>query len=195
MRTVTAARVPADRLPDETLLAGLGAGYAGLSLAFVKRFQGAVFGVAVALLGDQASAEEVAQQAFDRARQAAALRNGPGSVRRWLRSVARDLAVDALRASNVAPADPAALLTAMTSRPGRPAETRDGAEELRLALAALPAGQQRAVAMAGVYAMTAPQIADVEGIAVDAARARISAGMATLRSACLSSHAPAYRRE
>lgn len=192
---VPATQVPADRLPDETLLAGLGAGDPDLSQAFVKRFQGAVFGIAVALLGDHANAEEVAQQAFERARQAAALRNGPSTVRRWPRAVARDLAVDALRVSNVAPADPAAVLTTMTSKPERPAETGDGAEGVRLALAALPAGQQRAVAMAGVYAMTAPQIADVEGIPVDAARARISAGMAKLRSAYLASDASAYRPE
>ena len=33
----------ADELPDETLLAGLGAGDADLALAFVRRFQRVVF--------------------------------------------------------------------------------------------------------------------------------------------------------
>ena len=58
---------PADRLPDETLLAGLGAGDAELSVAFVRRFQGVVFGVAVTVLHDRNLAEDVAQQAFERA--------------------------------------------------------------------------------------------------------------------------------
>ena len=47
--------IPADRLPDETLLAGLGTGDAELSLAFVRRFQRVVFGVAVTVLGDRKS--------------------------------------------------------------------------------------------------------------------------------------------
>src|ERR1700748_3908612 len=59
--------IPADRLPDETLLAGLGDGDAELSLAFVRRFQRVVFGVAVTVLGDPITAEDVAQQTFERA--------------------------------------------------------------------------------------------------------------------------------
>ena len=58
---------PAERLPDETLLAGLGAGDAELSVAFVRRFQGLVFGVALNVLRDRNVAEDVAQQAFERA--------------------------------------------------------------------------------------------------------------------------------
>ena len=54
----------ADGLPDETLLAGLGAGDADLALAFVRRFQRIVFGVAMSVIGDPAAAEDVAQQAF-----------------------------------------------------------------------------------------------------------------------------------
>ncbi len=53
-----------DQLPDETLLAGLGAGDAELSLAFVRRFQGLVFGAAITVVGDAKTAEDVAQQAF-----------------------------------------------------------------------------------------------------------------------------------
>ena len=52
----------ADGLPDETLLAGLGAGDADLALAFVRRFQRIVFGVAMTIVGDPAAAEDVAQQ-------------------------------------------------------------------------------------------------------------------------------------
>ena len=58
---------PADRLPDETLLAGLGAGDAELSVAFVRRFQSHVYGVALAIVGEATLAEDIAQQAFERA--------------------------------------------------------------------------------------------------------------------------------
>ena len=47
----------ADGLPDETLLAGLGAGDADLALAFVRRFQRIVFGVAMSVVGDSAAGQ------------------------------------------------------------------------------------------------------------------------------------------
>ena len=56
-----------DGLPDETLLAGLGAGDADLALAFVRRFQRIVFGVAMSVIGDPTTAEDVAQQTFEQA--------------------------------------------------------------------------------------------------------------------------------
>jgi len=57
----------ADRLPDETLLAGLGAGDAVLAIAFVRRFQRLAFGVALTVTNDPNTAEDVAQQAFEQA--------------------------------------------------------------------------------------------------------------------------------
>ena len=49
--SVQSMGIPAHRLPDETLLAGLGAADAGLSLAFVRRFQRVVFGGALRVIG------------------------------------------------------------------------------------------------------------------------------------------------
>lgn len=181
--------IPADRLPDETLLAGLGAGDADLSLAFVRRFQRVVFGVAVTVLGDPTTAEDVAQQTFERAwRHAQVYDTRRGSVRAWLSTIAHNLAVDVLRARTSAPVDPQdlpALLTAMTDTPERFAVAHDNAAGLRRALAALPAGQARAVAMAGIYGMTARQIAEAEGIPLGTAKTRIRDGMEKLRSAYL----------
>jgi RNA polymerase sigma factor (sigma-70 family) len=181
--------IPADRLPDETLLAGLGAGDAELSLAFVRRFQRVVFGVAVTVLGDPTTAEDVAQQTFERAwRHAQVYDTRRGSVRAWMSTIAHNLAVDVLRARTSTPVDPQdlpALLTAMTDTPERFAVAHDNAAGLRRALAALPAGQARAVAMAGIYGMTARQIAEAEGVPLGTAKTRIRDGMEKLRSAYL----------
>lgn len=54
-----------ERLADDVLLAGLGAGDANLAVAFVRRFQRIVFGVALAVTSDPATAEDVAQHAFE----------------------------------------------------------------------------------------------------------------------------------
>src|SRR6202453_778242 len=78
--------IQADTLPDETLLAGLGAGDPDLSIAFVRRFQRIVFGVAVTITSDPAAAEDVAQQAFEQAwRHAQVYDSRRGTVRACLR--------------------------------------------------------------------------------------------------------------
>jgi RNA polymerase sigma-70 factor (ECF subfamily) len=181
---------PADRLPDEVLLAGLGAGDADLAIAFVRRFQQVVFGVAVTVIGDRGAAEDVAQQAFERAwRHALVYDSRRGSVRGWLTTIAHNLAIDFIRARSATPVDPAdltAVLTAVTDEtPERTAVASESAAGLRRALAALPGEQARAVAMAGIYGMTAREIAESEGIPLGTAKTRVRYGMQKLRAAYL----------
>ena len=181
--------IPVDRLPDETLLAGLGAGDTDLAVAFVRRFQRPVFGVALTVIGDRGAAEDVAQQTFERAwRHAQVYDSRRGSVRGWLTTIAHNLAVDVVRGRTSAPVDPdelPGLLAEMTDTTERMVLARDRAAGLRRALAGLPAGQARAVAMAGIYGMTARQIAEAEKIPVGTAKTRIRDGMAKLRAAYL----------
>ena len=176
-------------MPDETLLAGLGAGDADLALAFVRRFQRIVFGVAMTVVGDPAVAEDVAQQAFEQAwRHAQVYDSRRGTVRAWLTTITHNLAVDVLRARTSAPVDPddlPALLTAVTETPERVAVANDRAAGLRRELSRLPAPQARAVAMAGIYGLTARQIADAENVPLGTAKTRIRDGMQKLRAAYL----------
>jgi len=178
-----------DRLPDEMLLAGIGAGDVDFTVAFVHRFQRVVFGVAMTITGDPGTAEDVAQQAFEQAwREARGYDPQGGSVRAWLITIARDLAVDVIRSRAAAPATPddvAGPLTAMSGIPGRVAVAPEEATVLRGLLARLPSTQARAVAMAITYGMTAREIADAEGIPLGTARTRITNGMQKLRDARL----------
>lgn len=180
---------PTGRLPDETLLAGLGASDPELSVAFVRRFQRVVFGVAFTVVRDPGAAEDIAQQAFEQAwRHAQVYDSRRGSVRAWLTTIAHNLAVDVLRARTSAPVDPddiPPLLNAVTDTPERVAVAHDSAEGLRRALAQLPSPQAKAVAMAGIYGMTARQIAETEGIPLGTAKTRIRDGMQKLRAAYL----------
>jgi RNA polymerase sigma-70 factor (ECF subfamily) len=178
---------PAERLPDEVLLAGLGAGDASLAIAFVRRFQRVAFGVAMTVTGDPETAEDVAQQAFEQAwRHAQVYDSRRGSVRAWLTTITRNLAIDVIRARTAVPVNPDDLpvvLTAMTETPEQVAVAHDSAARLRSALAQLPSPQARAVAMAGIYGMTARQVADTEKIPVGTAKTRIRDGMHKLRAA------------
>jgi RNA polymerase sigma factor (sigma-70 family) len=172
------------------LLAGLGAGDADLAIAFVRRFQQLVFGVAVTVIGDRGTAEDVAQQAFERAwRHALVYDSRRGSVRGWLSTIAHNLAVDVIRARSAVPVDPAdlsAVLTAVTDEtPERSVVASESAAGLRRALGGLPAEQARAVAMAGIYGMTAREISESEGIPLGTAKTRIRYGMQKLRAVYL----------
>jgi RNA polymerase sigma factor (sigma-70 family) len=180
---------PAERLPDEVLLAGLGAGDARLAIAFVRRFQRVAFGVALTITGDSATAEDVAQQAFEQVwRHAQVYDSRRGSVRGWLTTITRNLAIDVARARTSVPVNPddlPAVLTAMTDTPERVAVAHDRAARLRRALARLPATQARAVAMAGIYGMTARQVAEAEQVPLGTAKTRIRDGMHKLRAVYL----------
>jgi RNA polymerase sigma-70 factor (ECF subfamily) len=179
----------ADGLPDEALLAGFGAGDGALAVAFVRRFQRIVFGVAIAVTSDPGTAEDVAQHAFERAwRHASVYDARRGSVRSWLTTITHNLAVDVVRARSAMPMDPddlPAVVTAMTDSPERLAVANDSAQGLRQALGRLPATQARAVAMAGIYGLTAGQIAETEQIPLGTAKTRIRDGMRKLRAAYL----------
>ncbi|HEX3962732.1 MAG TPA: sigma-70 family RNA polymerase sigma factor [Trebonia sp.] len=176
-----------ERLPDEVLLAGLGSGDAQLAVAFVRRFQRVVFGIAVAVLGDPTAAEDVAQQAFEQAwKHAQVYDPRRGSVRAWLSRITHNLAIDVVRARASLPVDPndlPVMVASMTDSPEMLAVAHDSATQLREALGRLPTSQARAVAMAGIYGMTARQVADTEGIPLGTAKTRIRDGLGKLRAA------------
>ncbi|WP_307624321.1 RNA polymerase sigma factor [Streptomyces sp. V3I7] len=174
------------RLPDEALLSGLATGDPELAVTFVRRFQRTVFGVAVAVLGDPQLAEDIAQQTFERAwRHAQIYDSRRGSVLSWLTTIAHNLAIDAVRSRRpepLAPEDLDALLDAVTETPEQAAIADEAASRLRTAVAGLPREQGRALVMAGIYGMTAQQIADREGIPLGTAKTRIRTAMGKLRN-------------
>ncbi|HEX6402331.1 MAG TPA: RNA polymerase sigma factor [Pseudonocardiaceae bacterium] len=180
-------RAPVGQASDDMLLAGLGAGDAQAAVAFVRRFQPMVFGVAVAVVHDHGLAEDIAQQAFERAWRHADLYDPRrGSVRTWLTRIVHNLAVDAARIRRPAPVDPQELLpliTTITDSPERRVLATEATMQLRVALTALPAEQARAVVMAGVHGLSTQEIADAEHVPVSTAKSRIRAAMAKLHAA------------
>ncbi|MFD0368612.1 RNA polymerase sigma factor [Streptomyces sp. NPDC059071] len=177
--------LPLGRVSDEALLSGLTTGDPEIAVAFVRRFQRTVFGVAVAVVRDPQLAEDIAQQTFERAwRHAQVYDPRRGSVRTWLTAVAHNLAVDAVRARRTSPVPPEdldALLGLVTETPERWALADESARRVRRAVAALPRGQARALVMAGIYGMTAREVAGVEGIPLGTAKTRIRTGMLRVR--------------
>ncbi|MEU6667757.1 sigma-70 family RNA polymerase sigma factor [Streptomyces sp. NPDC046727] len=183
---MSGSRSPVDRLPDEALLSGLATGDPELAVLFVRRFQHRVFGVAMTVTRDRQLAEDVSQQTFERAwRHAQIYDPRRGSVMTWLTTIAHNLAIDAVRARRtepMAPADLEDLLDVVTETPEEWALADEASAQLRAALGRLPREQARALMMAGIYGMTAQQVADAERIPLGTAKTRIRAAMAKLRT-------------
>ena len=183
-------RAAVEGLSDEALLSGLAVGDAELQVAFIRRFQRRVYGLAVRLVGDSALAEDIAQEAFLRAwRHAPVFDPRRGSVATWLLTITRNLAVDALRLRTALPTDPDALVAvgpeSRSRRPEEAAVEADAVARLRGSLGDLPPEQRRALVLAAFYGQTAREIAAAEAIPVGTAKTRIRAAMGKLRAAMI----------
>ncbi len=178
-------RPTVDDLSDEALFNGLAVGEAGMDVAFVRRFQRRVYGLAFSLVGDAGTAEDIAQEAMLRAwRHASVFDPRRASVATWLLSITRNLAIDALRMRRATPTDPDSLveLADPVKGPEATALDTDAASRLHRAIATLPLDQRRALVLAAFYGRTAQEVATSEGIPLGTAKTRIRAGMIKVRT-------------
>ena len=80
----------ADRAADVALVEGLAVDDQSAAVAFVRRFQSAVFGLAVSITRDRGLAEDVSQEVFVRAwRAAGSYDRRKASVLTWLLTITR----------------------------------------------------------------------------------------------------------
>jgi RNA polymerase sigma-70 factor (ECF subfamily) len=177
--------------PDDALLAGMAAGDRDAVLAFIRRFQRRVFGLALTIVGDHALSEDVAQEAFVRAwRNAAAFDARRGSVASWLLTITRNLAIDTIRLRRAEPVDPDALLALhLHSAEPTPADVAVAHEDTRRlaeALRGLPEDQRRAIVLAGIGGRTAREVGEIEDVPIGTAKTRIRTAMLKLRDTMLS---------
>nr|WP_300150342.1 sigma-70 family RNA polymerase sigma factor [Propionicimonas sp.] len=178
----------ADRAPDAALVSALAVNDESAAVAFVRRFQGPVFGLALSVTRDRALAEDVAQEAFLRAWRAAASYDvRRGSVLTWLLTITRNVAIDAVRARRAAPVESGELelLLATTLSATPPDGTGGRVESLAAAerLSRLPAEQARAVVLAVIGGRTAAEVAEYERIPLGTAKTRIRSGLLRMRLA------------
>jgi len=156
-------------------------------VAFVRRYQRRVYGLALSMIGDPTQAEDIAQEALLRAwRHAQVFDHRRASVATWMLTITRNLAVDALRVRRAVPVDPADLLAtglvSTGSLPEEGAESSDVRARMRAALASLPVEQRRALVLAAVYGYTAAEVGEAESVPLGTAKTRIRSGLLKLRA-------------
>ncbi|HEV8065057.1 MAG TPA: sigma-70 family RNA polymerase sigma factor, partial [Acidimicrobiales bacterium] len=112
----------------------------GAGVAFVRRYQRRVFGLAFSIVGDADMAEDIAQEALVRAwRHAPVYDSRRASVTTWVLTITRNLSIDVLRMRRASPMDPDDIVNlGMISRdpePGEAAQQGDATARVKKALA------------------------------------------------------------
>jgi RNA polymerase sigma-70 factor (ECF subfamily) len=179
----------ADRAADAALVEGLAIDDQPAAAAFVRRFQSAVFGLALSITRDTGLAEDVSQEVFVRAwRGAASYDPRRASVLTWLLTITRNAAIDSVRARRGTPTEEDVLerLVSDTLQGPDPEasavrrlESQQAVERLRL----LAPEQARAVVLAIFGGCTAQEVSRRENIPLGTAKTRIRAGLRRLRAA------------
>jgi len=172
---------------DEALLEGMAMGDEECTVAFVRRYQRRVYGLAVGIVHDRGVAEDVAQEVMLRAwRHAPMFDPRRGSVENWTLTIARNLSIDALRRQRSIPTDPDALVAMSRASSGPSIEDVVSIKSHRAAilhaLEQLSSEQGRAVILAALYGRTALEISEIEGIPLGTAKTRIRTGLRRLHA-------------
>ena len=173
---------------DEALLAGYATGDPRTAAAFVRRFQGRVYGLALTIVRQPALAEEVAQETFTRVyRHAGNYDARKGRVSTWLLSIARNLAIDVTRLKRLDPVDPDVIEAEVTIDFQAPGADDGGLQpderdQLRSAIGDLPDDQRRAIVLAAYLGRTAREISDLDEVPLGTVKTRIRTAMLKLRS-------------
>jgi len=161
--------------------------------ALYDRYGRLIYSVAIHIVGDVETAEEISQDVFVRACEGADKYNADFSrVSSWLVSIARHRAIDELRRRSVRPEKNNVDLTddmAMEPRDGRlPSGGIENEvavtiqeQNIRLVINSLPPNQQQVLNLAYFKGMSHHQIAEFTGEPLGTIKSRLRLGMQKLR--------------
>jgi RNA polymerase sigma-70 factor (ECF subfamily) len=126
-----------------------------------------VYGYVLAIVRDEHDAEDITSEVFSRLPRALTrYQSGATPFAAWLLRVARNAALDHLRAQRSVPRAEVHAVTEAAEPPGR-----ERLADLRAALAGLPADQRQVMLMRLVAGMTPGEVAEELGRSVDAIHA------------------------
>jgi len=169
---------------DDALLAAFSAGAADAARALTDRHLGRIYALALRMLGNQAEAEDVAQDTMLRLwKVAPEWQAGRAQLSTWLYRVASNLATDRLRSvQRHRPADDSALDSLIDPSPGADdvliTAERDTA--LHYALNRLPDRQKLAITLRHFDEMSQPDMAEIMDTTIEAVEGLLGRGRRAL---------------
>jgi len=176
-------------LDDEMLIRLIERAHADALSALYDRYSRLVFSLALNLLGDYATAEEVTLDVFTRVwERAETYRPGQAKVSTWLTSITRHRSIDVLRRQGARPerhsvawAEVSPDATPGVNGPEEATELAMQQQRVRAAIAQLPADQKQALALAYFKGYTHREIAERLGEPLGTVKTRIRLAMQKLR--------------
>lgn len=178
----------ASAVDDPALLAAFALNDESASTAFIRRFQGQVYGMALSIIRDRTIAEDISQDVFVRAwRAAQSYDPRRGTVLTWLLTITRNVAIDTMRARRSLPTEDEVLEhllhTTLDAAPTTESVVlhRAEAQSALRHLRSISREQARAVVLATLAGCTADEISRREGIPLGTAKTRIRDGLRRIR--------------
>ncbi|WP_094782293.1 RNA polymerase sigma factor [Paraburkholderia ribeironis] len=172
-----------ERDPDAELLEQVGRQDPAAVRSLVARKLPRLLALAMRMLGDRMEAEDVAQEVFVRIwKQASRWREGDARFDTWMHRVALNLCYDRLRGRREEPRDEMPEAVDPAAQPDAQFEARARHEQVRAALAGLPARQREALVLTYYQEMSNLDAAALMGITVDALESLLARARRTLRA-------------
>lgn len=174
---------PPSQLDDAALLALVQRGDEGAMASLFDRYSKVVYSVALRVLRDPASAEDVLQEIFMQVwRNPESFVATRGSLGGWLAVVSRNRSIDALRRRK--PMDSTDdIVLASPYNLGEEAERNAMIEKTRAVMVTLPSEQRKTLEMAFFDGLTHSEIAEMTGDPLGTVKTRIRTALQSLRKA------------
>jgi len=174
---------PPSQLDDAALLALVQRGDEGAMASLFDRYSKVVYSVALRVLRDPASAEDVLQEIFMQVwRNPESFVATRGSLGGWLAVVSRNRSIDALRRRK--PTDSTDdIVLASPYNLGEEAERNAMIEKTRTVMVTLPSEQRKTLEMAFFDGLTHSEIAEMTGDPLGTVKTRIRTALQSLRKA------------
>jgi RNA polymerase sigma-70 factor (ECF subfamily) len=187
LRFRSSSRADLLALADEDLMARVKDGDAQAFEVVFDRHADAAFSLAYRMCGRRGTAEDVVQEAFlSLWRSGARYDRSRGSVRSWVLGVVHNRAIDLFRREVVHSGrdvsdEGLAERMASSTDTETEVERREDAEQVRSALAQLPADQRQVIELAYFGGFTHSQIADILKLPAGTVKGRMRLGLTKLR--------------
>jgi RNA polymerase sigma-70 factor, ECF subfamily len=177
--------------PDDELLGRARDGDAQALETLILRYQPRVYRYGMSMCGDHDAAGDVAQETLLAMARSVGDFRGDSSVGTWLFTIARRFCMRKRRRSKFAPAtehsldalgpDGTAHLSDPAPDPESTAAGREISAALTAAIDALEPGQREVLVLRDVEGLSAPEVAQVLGISVDAVKSRLHRARVAVR--------------
>ena len=175
---------------DEELLAAIRAGDDAAMGALLTRHAPAIYRFGVKMCRDSEDAKDVLQETLLAAARGVREFRGASSLSTWLYTIARSFCIKKRRASKFAPTDTVSLddqAAALQPRtldkgPEEATSDRELTALLNRAIASLDPTSREVLVLRDVEGLTAPEVAEVLGVSVNAVKSRLHRARAEVRA-------------